>query len=995
MAKNQTVWGIDVGNTSLKALRCRKGEEPGSLEVLQFDYIEHSKIMSSPGADANEILAETLKLFLSRNDVKGEKIAISVSGQNALWRFQPLPPIDPKKVPDLIKYEVKQWLPFDLQDVIWDYREVGGTVEGGVALDLHIFMYAMKKDVGKRLLQRYAAAGLDVDCLQGAQVALYNAFVNDMYDYESLREKDMNEMNDYDVILNVGTDATEIVVTNGVAVWLRNIPVGGNLFTKALSKQMKLTYSQAEHIKRNANTAQDPKAVIVAMKPVFNDMLTEVDRSIKFYQSFNKKAKIRRVYALGNAIKLPGLRAFLSKSLGVEIVTPSKFNKLSGNEVLKNNTFKENLSSFGVAYGLALQLLGDAPLNINLVPRDLVQQRMIKQKKPWALAAASLIGLGLTAQYFVTANTYNVVQTPALESAQKTAESVASKSKDLIAKANAAVTEFKKFDDIGRNLTSGVEGRLTWMELLKAVNECIPSEAPNKEILSEGVTAIKKEAIHHQNRVYIDNIEVQKIEELGDWFELVRRWYYIDDVEAQAFDIDASGNSLAPEEDAEGSTTGSTTITKVGSEDADAAEAEESGDAEAKTEEPFPKYTLEEMFPFVPASDTKGGSSSSSSSKSSSSSSKSSSSSSSKSSSSSSKSSSSSSDSGGLETTALDEFVEAKDARLELIPAPSGPGRIVQLRGYHYHNPDDKDDPARGAEYLRRTLLYNLKHGSVELPVSLERQRAGEVNATETITLKEMGIYYPVLVNPGVIDDQFRLLDPQAAAEARKELLKKMIKEQPGRAGGASRQSMNGGGAGMRGGSGMGGSSMGGGMSGNMGGGMSNMNNQIANQLSSDKILDLNRYDFTIQFVWMETPPSERDARRKAAEEAEAEAEAGTTDATETTDEQEVGSTAVVDTTENADATDATSTEGTTETTDAADAASTEETTTAAEEAAETPDKAETTEETAETTEQADATGETADAANETDANATEGAEGETSTEAAEEGAASETPTET
>ena len=533
MAKNQTVWGIDVGNTSLKALRCRKGEEPGTLEVLQFDYIEHSKIMSQPGADANEILAESLKLFLSRNDVRGEKVAVSVSGQNALWRFQPLPPIDPKKVPDLIKYEVKQWLPFDLQDVIWDYREVGGTIEGGLALDLHIFMYAMKKDVGKRMLERYAASGLDVDCVQGAQVALYNAFVHDMYDYDALLEQDINTMNDFDVVLNVGTDASEIVITNGVTVWLRNIPVGGNLFTKALTKQMKMTFSNAEHLKRNTNTAQDPKAVVLAMKPVFNDMLTEIDRSIKFYQSLNKKANIRRIYALGNAMKLPGLRQFLSKSLGIDVVVPSQFAKLRGEEVLSNNVFKSNLSSFSVAYGLALQLLNEAPLNINLVPRDLVQQRLIDRKKPWALAAASLVGLGLTAQYFATTNTYNVVQNPALDSAQKQAESVASKSKDLIAKATAAVTEFKKFDDIGRNLTSGVEGRLTWMELLKAINAAIPADAPNKEILSDGVSAIKKSAIQHQNRVYINNIEVQDISELSEWFDLVRRWYYIDDVEAE------------------------------------------------------------------------------------------------------------------------------------------------------------------------------------------------------------------------------------------------------------------------------------------------------------------------------------------------------------------------------------------------------------------------------------------------------------------------------
>ena len=30
---------------------------------------------------------------------------------------------------------------------------------------------------------------------------------------------------------------------------------------------------------------------------------------------------------------------------------------------------------------------------------------------------------------------------------------------------------------------------------------------------------------------------------------------------------------------------------------------------------------------------------------------------------------------------------------MALIPGPTGPGRIVQLSGYHYHNPNDVNDP--------------------------------------------------------------------------------------------------------------------------------------------------------------------------------------------------------------------------------------------------------------------------------------------------------------
>ena len=274
-----------------------------------------------------------------------------------------------------------------------------------------------------------------------------------------------------------------------------------------------------------------------------------------------------------------------------------------------------------------------------------------------------------------------------------------------------------------------------------------------------------------------------------------------------------------------------------------------------------------------------------------------------------------------METTALNDIAESVDARLELIPAPYGPGRIVQLTGYHYHNPDDANDPARGPEYLRRTILSNLKHGAVELPISLERQRADE-SGVETVSFKDMGIYYPVLVNPGVIDDKFRLLDPQAAAEARKKLLDSMIKQSGaagGMRGGAMGGSMN---AGMTG--GMGGGAMGGSMGGPSSGGASggrggmggdSMNNQIASALGSDKILNLRRYDFTIQFVWIETKPTTRDERRKAAEEAakaaeEAESGASTDDEETTATETPATEPASTETTE-APATEPASTETT------------------------------------------------------------------------------------
>ncbi len=833
MAKNDMVWGIDVGNTSLKALRCRLGSEPGKVEVVSFDYIEHSKIMTQPGANPTEILAESLGKFMERNTTKGEKVAVAVSGQNTLWRFQPLPPIDPKKVNDLIKYEVKQWLPFDLQEVIWDYRQVGGIFEGNIALDLNIFMYAMKRELAFKTLSSYTDVGMDVDCIQGAQIALYNAFVHDHFNYEEISQVPLDELNDFVVLLNVGTDTTEVIITNGVSVWLRNIPIGGNLFTKALSKSLKLTFSNAEHIKKNTSVSQDPKAVILAMKPVFNDMLSEIDRSIKYYSSLNKKAKINKIYTFGNAMKLPGLRSFLAKSHGIDVEVLDIFPSMEGAEVLSNPQFTDNASSFGVSYGLALQLLNMVPLDINLIPKEVLTERLINSKKPWALAASALLMLGLSAQYIASTVAYSTVENQQINKAFDAAKTVNSQSQSLKSSANTEIDNFKGVDQIGRNLTSNVEGRLTWLELLKAVNSVIPAENPSKEILKDGASALKLEAIEKQNRIYLKNIEVQEIEELSEWFEMARKWYYIDDIEAEVF---KSTSKVTPEQfwffpeasatkGESGGQAAEIAIPDVSSGGSSGSDDTSSSEGDASTEEP-------------------------------------------------------------AAGAALSEIKSSIDARLEKIPGPKGPGRIVQLTGYHYHNSDNVEDASRGPEYVRRTILRNLKHGSVELPISLERQRAGETG-TDTLTLKELGIYYPILMNPGVIDEKYRLLDPEAAAIARKKLMEKMLKTRPG-ASSRYNRSMGGMGGGMNpmGGGGMPGMSAGAGMSMSGGGGMMDSGGMtgggrgmpglgdIASSLDKSQVLNLRRFPFTIHFVWQETPPSVRDMRRAAIAKALAEAKA-------------------------------------------------------------------------------------------------------------------------
>ena len=60
MAKSDAVWGIDIGQCALKALKCRPHEKhPERIVVESFDYIEYPKILSQPEAEPEGLFQRT------------------------------------------------------------------------------------------------------------------------------------------------------------------------------------------------------------------------------------------------------------------------------------------------------------------------------------------------------------------------------------------------------------------------------------------------------------------------------------------------------------------------------------------------------------------------------------------------------------------------------------------------------------------------------------------------------------------------------------------------------------------------------------------------------------------------------------------------------------------------------------------------------------------------------------------------------------------------
>jgi len=539
MARSEYVWGIDIGKCALKALRCRLSADPRKLTAEAVDYIEYPMMLTQPEADPVELVRAALETFTGRNTLKGDRIAVSVLGQSGLSKFIKLPPIEAKKIGNIVQYEARQQIPFPLEQVVWDWQRLaGGMEESGFVLEAEVALFAMKREQAFKALDPLIQAGIEVDVLQLSPIALANMVMFDeLPDPSSL---DPDKPPSSIVLVSTGVDSTDLVITNGLKIWQRSMPIGGATFTKAIVRGMKLTFAKAEHLKRNAVRAEDPKLVFKEMRPVFNDFAGELQRSLNYFTGADRTATIGKVLLLGNATKLRGLSDFVAKQLKLDVQRLETFRGLEGAAVLANPLFKDNRLSFGTAYGLALQAAGKAPLRTNLLPPEIVRERLIESKKPWAVGA--MVGLLIAAVLsFATTFLAWTSFAPLLYSqAFKDADRVNLQSREAIA--SLAEVQKKQTDAIlQQQFLLDVENRrFQMMDMLRAVNSLLPQDPPGN---APAELADRKE-------LHIDRMDCEYFPDLARWFSSVEQaWAQTHPTDGAASEMTA-GDGGAPVEPA-------------------------------------------------------------------------------------------------------------------------------------------------------------------------------------------------------------------------------------------------------------------------------------------------------------------------------------------------------------------------------------------------------------------------------------------------------------
>jgi type IV pilus assembly protein PilM len=460
MARSQVAWGIDVGTTALKAMKLQRQGDKVFLEALEF--IEHRHFLNQPDIDRKEIVRESLARFLETNPLRGETVYIAASGATSFARFVKLPPVEPRKIPEIVRFEAIQQIPFPLDQVNWDFH----AFRTPDSPDVEIGIFAIKTDLVAQLLADFKNLNITVHGVQIAPLAVYNAMM-----FEGVGAGKGT------ILIDIGADHSDLIVMDQGRLWLRNINLGGNAFTESLVKTLRMPFKKAESLKRTAATNKYARHIFQAMRPTFADLVAEIQRSIGYYNSSHRESQLEQIIGMGNPFRLANLQKYLQQYLGLPVQRLEGFNKIEAESKLAA-ALSDQLLGVSVAYGLALQGLGLGVINTNLLPVEIARQMLWRRKYPWFAATAALFVISAA-----MAGTRYYLDSSAFESSINAPQ--VDKANDTINMASEWLNEYQNINDTYKVDNDQIQTYLhlnqlksVWPQIITTINDSLPQAAP-------------------------------------------------------------------------------------------------------------------------------------------------------------------------------------------------------------------------------------------------------------------------------------------------------------------------------------------------------------------------------------------------------------------------------------------------------------------------------------------------------------------------------------
>lgn len=313
--KDKEVIVFDIGTSSIKVLI---GKFYRNKVVVRDCIIEKTPEGSViDGAIINILALESVvKRIIEENDINIKDVICTTNSSSIINREIYIPKVDKSEMDTVIKFEIQEYLPINLNNYIVQYIELGEEeVDGKEKIKVNVIAYPEK--VARTYCEFIKNLGLKPYALDTTFNSL-NKIV------KVSKEINEYEYNDGDTLafIDIGAASVNVNIYKDEKLdFTRLLKFGGNEIDEALKNKCNIPQNIFERVKFQEVNLIDleeegPSAVV---RDIIEKWTSEIDRIFKFYKSKEIGNKIDRIFIYGSISKTKGLESYLSGRFAIKV----------------------------------------------------------------------------------------------------------------------------------------------------------------------------------------------------------------------------------------------------------------------------------------------------------------------------------------------------------------------------------------------------------------------------------------------------------------------------------------------------------------------------------------------------------------------------------------------------------------------------------------------------------------------------------------------------
>jgi type IV pilus assembly protein PilM len=332
-------FGLDIGTSSIRAVELRGGGTIKTLDRYGSAPVVGNISVSDAKPDQQKLALSIVQLC-KQAGITTKNVAVGVPSNRVFTTVIDMEKLSQAELAKTIRYQADSFIPTPLAESKIDWALLGESPKDPAKNE--VLLSSVSNSYVEDRLDMLEAVGFNVIAFEPDTFAVMRAVM--------AADVALPQM-----ILDVGARTSDLIIAlNGAPRLTRSIPVGTDGIIRAAIAGLGVDATQATQFVYKFGLSKDKLEgrVYNAIIGVVDNLVSEIEKSINFFQSRYPNQKLDRIIVTGGASTLPEFPLYLANKFAVNVEIGNAWHNVSF-PASRQNELLSISNHFGVACGLA------------------------------------------------------------------------------------------------------------------------------------------------------------------------------------------------------------------------------------------------------------------------------------------------------------------------------------------------------------------------------------------------------------------------------------------------------------------------------------------------------------------------------------------------------------------------------------------------------------------------------------------------------------------